>query len=155
MLMWDYLKQGVTERRPKAFLKAILLFLLPILCTAPMIALGILSTKETVPFSLIRLLATAALLFPNVLTVEGGVVMVLLGLIFYVAREKRWVQIGVLLGVSALLYVRDPTDIQWMMAFAALPMARYNGKKGAGAKHFFYFFYPAHIYGLYLLSTIT
>jgi hypothetical protein len=28
----------------------------------------------------------------------------------------------------------------------------YNGKRGSGSKYFFYIFYPAHIYLLYLIA---
>lgn len=44
---------------------------------------------------------------PSVLTVEGGFAMVLLGLLFYIFREKRLIQVLVLLLLSGLAYALD------------------------------------------------
>ena len=41
---------------------------------------------------------------------------------------------------------------EWMGAGAALIMLLYNGQRGRGIKNFFYVFYPAHVYILYILS---
>ena len=41
----------------------------------------------------------------------------------------------------------------WMGGFLAAPLLLcYNGQRGRGYRHFFYAFYPAHIYLLYALS---
>lgn len=45
--------------------------------------------------------------------------------------------------------------VEWMEAFAAPLMLCYNGQRGRDAKGFFYAFYPAHVYGLYLLSCLV
>ncbi|MDR2658330.1 MAG: conjugal transfer protein TraX [Oscillospiraceae bacterium] len=94
-------------------------------------------------------------LFPSVLTTEGGYVMVALGLLFYILRKWRWAQVAALVAVSAALFIRgaDETN-QWLMALAAAPMFMYNGEKGSGMKRLFYIFYPAHIIGLYIISTL-
>lgn len=76
--------------------------------------------------------------------------MYLIGLVFYIFREKRWVQIAFLLAISALLFIRSFGNIQWMMAFAAVPMLMCSGRKGKGLKNFFYIFYSVHIAVLYL-----
>ena len=55
---------------------------------------------------------------------------------------------GVSLGQAMLL------SYQWMEVFAAPLMLLYNGQRGAGHKQLFYWFYPAHVYGLYLLSCV-
>jgi hypothetical protein len=45
---------------------------------------------------------------------------------------------------------------QWAAVFAVIPLLLYNGKRGGGSarlnKWFFYIFYPAHIYALYILA---
>jgi len=41
-----------------------------------------------------------------------------------------------------------------MMIFAVIPIFLYNGEKGRGMKYFFYIFYPAHIYILYIIATL-
>ena len=42
--------------------------------------------------------------------------------------------------------------IQWMMMFAVVPIAVYNGQKGKDRRYLFYVFYPTHLLVLYLLA---
>lgn len=154
MYAWDFLKEGFRLRSLSSFLKAAGLALLPILTSLPLLLVGIYSADVTVSLSTIRLLASLALLFPNLLAVEGGAVMVLLGLFFYIFREHRYMQAAILLLLSALLLFLKPWDIQWMMGFAAIFILLYNGEKGRGAKYFFYIFYPVHIFILYIAACI-
>lgn len=150
MQVWERLCEGIKGKSFKIVLKALGLALVPVLCAAPMFVLAVLSS--TIPVQMIRPLAMLTLLLPNILTVEGGAAMVLLGLLFYIFRKYRLLQIAALLALSALVYVSDG-GVQWMMCFAAIPMLLYNGEKGRGMKNFFYIFYPAHICILYLIST--
>lgn len=49
-------------------------------------------------------------------------------------------------------------DYQWMMIFATPFFFLYNGKRGSGsklAKWFFYIFYPAHIWIIYIIYYLT
>lgn len=155
MLAWDWFTEGIRTRKPGTIARAIGIAWVPILCAVPIYLVAVLSANENIPFWAIRLLAALSMLFPSVLTAEGGIVLIALGVAFYMFRKYRWVQIALLAALSGLLYVRNPADIQWMMGFAAIPMALYNGEKGRGAKNFFYVFYPAHIYLLYILSCIV
>lgn len=154
MLSWDLLTEGIRTKGLCLILKAVLAALIPIVCAIPLLLVGALSANENIPFFIIRALASLSLLLPNILTVEGGVLLVALGVVFYIFRQHRWIQIGALVLLSGFVFYRNPADIQWMMGFAAVPMALYNGSKGKGLKHFFYIFYPAHIYLLYILSTV-
>jgi hypothetical protein len=58
------------------------------------------------------------------------------------------------LPVSFQSMLAIPTS--WATVFAAVPILLYNGKRGGGSprfnKWFFYIFYPAHIYALYILA---
>ena len=92
-------------------------------------------------------------LVPSVIMVEGGFVMVILGLLFYIFRTNRMAQIIVLAVISVIAHLFDPTGVQWMMVFAAIPMYFYNGERGSGNKNFFYIFYPTHIYLLWILAS--
>ncbi len=86
---------------------------------------------------------------------EGGPAYVALGLLLYIFRKRRWTQVAVLAALSALLFAvsRDASN-PWLTVLAILPILLYNGEKGRGMKYFFYVFYPAHIYILYVIATL-
>lgn len=153
MLCWDTLKAGIRQKSPKEIGKAAVIFLVPILSAIPVYLMAMLSFNENVPESVIRLLARIALLMPNILAVEGGAPLVVLGLLFYIFRKHRTIQIGVLLALSLIVYLSG-NMVQSFMALAAIPIALYNGKRGKGMKIFFYIFYPAHIGLLYCIATL-
>ena len=102
---------------------------------------------------------------------DGGLWFILGGVLLYALRGRRKIQVlawaawafwidmgsvsyllrmggGISLGQAMLL------SYQWMEVFAAPLMLLYNGQRGAGHKQLFYWFYPAHVYGLYLLSCV-
>lgn len=153
MLSWDRLKAGIRQKSPMEIGKAIVIFLVPILSAIPVYLMAMLSFNENVPGSVIRLLARIALLIPNILAVEGGAPLVVLGLLFYIFRKHRTIQIGVLLALSLIVYLSG-NMVQSFMALAAIPIALYNGKRGKGMKNFFYIFYPAHIGLLYCIAAL-
>jgi len=119
-----------------------------------MLLVGTLSANENIPFVAIRAFVMLAMFVPNILTVEGGFLLVVLGVLFYIFREKRIIQIVVLLLLSAAVYLLNRGGIQWLMCGAAIPMLLYNGQRGRGMKNFFYVFYPVHICLLYLVATL-
>ena len=102
---------------------------------------------------------------------DGGVGFILGGVLLYALRGRRkiqvlawaawafWIDMG---SVSYLLRMGGGVSLgqvmllsyQWMEVFAAPLMLLYNGQRGAGHKQLFYWFYPAHVYGLYLLSCV-
>ena len=75
-------------------------------------------------------------------------------ILFYKFRTNRIAQIIVIVVISVIAHLFDPTGVQWMMIFAAIPMYFYNGERGSGNKNFFYIFYPAHIYLLWILASL-
>ncbi|WP_053957250.1 TraX family protein [Inediibacterium massiliense] len=105
-------------------------------------------------------------LLPSPFLVEGGIYVILTGVILYICKENRKLQFisyGIfvltwMIGIP-LLYIRPIslklmfTDYyEWMGVFALIFMFLYNGEKGKSMKKLFYIFYPAHIYILYILS---
>jgi hypothetical protein len=86
--------------------------------------------------------------------VEGGFVLVLMGLGFYLLRKYRLAQAALILVIGALSWYssKDSGGFQWLMVFAVIPLLLYNGERGKGGKYFFYIFYPAHIYLFYCIA---
>lgn len=121
----------------------------------PVLLLGtILGSEGEISPVLTQVFAIVMLMIPNLFTVEGGIFMVLLGLIFYIFRTNRKVQFLVLIILSFLAFYTNRTGVQWMMVFAIIPLYFYNGEKGRGDKNFFYIFYPVHIYILYIVASL-
>jgi hypothetical protein len=143
MWMIDCIREGRKEKNPAKTLSAIGGCLLPLAASLAMI-LALQSRNR---------IATLILLFvPNPISVEGGFVLVFLGVFFYLLRRYRLAQIALVLVTGALTWYSSkdsPGDFQWLMVFAVIPLFLYNGKRGKGGKYFFYVFYPAHIYLLY------
>ena len=151
IVFWDRLVSGLREKNFVKVLTSILLFALPVITAWP--ALFIVQHTSEFSLQMIRIFLTLSLLIPNILLVEGGFLMVLLGLGFYIFRKNRLIQVALLLALSTLVYVTG-NHIQSFMALAAIPLLLYNGKKGRGMKNFFYIFYPAHIFILYIIASL-
>lgn len=154
MQFWDWLVQGIKEKNFSLIFKSMIGSMIPVLTTFPLFLTGYLMMNENIPISVIRGLALLSTFIPNIIGVEGGFLLVILGVLFYIFREKRLVQIAILLLLSAALYMRNPGNIQWLMCGAVIPMLLYNGERGRNLKNLFYIFYPAHIIVLYLIATI-
>ena len=155
MLFYDMLIDGIKAKKAGKITVAILLCLVPILTSLPAIFVGNLANNDAFSLQVIRIMIMGCLLLPNVLLVEGGFIIVTLGVLFYALRKWRWTQITILTALSALVFIKsNGSDFQWLMVFAAIPMILYNGEKGLGMKNFFYIFYPAHIYLFYLIATL-
>ena len=155
MLFYDMLIDGIKTKKAGKIAAAILLCLVPILTSLPLIFVGGLVDNEALSPLVKNIMLKACLLLPNILLVEGGYILVALGVFFYALRKWRWAQIAVLTALSALVFIDGSgADVQWLMVFAAIPMLLYNGEKGRGMKNFFYVFYPAHIYLLYIIATL-
>lgn len=100
--------------------------------------------------------------FPNLIATEGGFLLVLLGIGFYIfGNNKKKTSIFLLLiSLVVLLTNGSPftldslftVKIEWLMLLALPFILLYNGEKGRGMKYLFYFYYPSHIYALMIIS---
>ena len=139
--------EGVREKRPWKTVSGVLLMLIPIAYAAVIIMyLYVLPQPVIIALTFI----------PNLLATEGGFSAVILGVLFYLFRRKRFVQISILAAFSVLSFIAgsESVSVQWMMGFALIPILLYNGRRGRGNKYFFYIFYPAHIYLFYTIAWI-
>ncbi|MDR2758258.1 MAG: conjugal transfer protein TraX [Spirochaetaceae bacterium] len=146
MAMIDLIREGIREKQGGKITLALGGMLFPLVMAAVLF------------FALNRADRTLVLLLffiPNLLSVEGGFVLVLMGVLFYILRKYRFAQAGVVLVISLIsAFTAGSGDFQWIMVAAILPILLYNGQRGRGWKYFFYVFYPAHIYLFYLIAWI-
>lgn len=148
----DFMSRSIKEKSAAKIFLSIILFIAPM-------ALGMLfvSSMALNP-SLIYLI----FIIPTPLFVEGGVVFIILGIMMYLLRNNRKKLVIVYTILSLALILTGELSLngifminyQWMMVFAAPLIYLYNGQKGRGMKYLFYIFYPAHIYALYIVSSL-
>ena len=86
---WDLMVEGVKEKRVRSFWKGLGLFLLPILLALPALFLSGYLASENISPLMVQIIAFFIMAIPNILVVEGGDVMVYLGLLFYLFRRHR------------------------------------------------------------------
>ncbi|WP_338350857.1 TraX family protein [Enterococcus faecalis] len=146
--------QSIAYLKERKFLASFLWFVVPIL-------IGLISFIFTIgEMSNTKLifLQLYTLFIPSIFITEGGFLMVVLGVLFYIFHEKKQFQILSLTIISIISAAANGfTDLfssnyQWMMFFSAIPIVLYNGQKGRSLKSFFYYFYPAHIIVFAVLS---
>jgi hypothetical protein len=151
--MWaaDALRGGIKERKAGKAALAVLVMLAPAAVGAAFH--GLLAMPDFFENPLARQAIFLLRFIPNLATTEGGLFLVLLGLLFYLLRGKRLAQVAVLVAFG-LLSLLTAGNVQWMMLFAAIPILLYSGERGKGSKYFFYIFYPAHIYIFYIITCL-
>ncbi|MBP2098189.1 TraX family protein [Enterococcus rivorum] len=144
MMMYgiDKISEGYKSKKIGKGLLGLGFILLPIVSSALLIML--MSNLTTAIIA-----ANIANFVPALMFTENGL-MVLLIPLMYLARNQRWLQC--LMIVLAAVFFFSQGSTQWIMIFAVIPMLLFNGEKGKGMRNFFYIFYPAHIWILYLIS---
>lgn len=144
MLAIDFLKKGIKEKKAARIILAIILMLAPILTS--ILCVMLLQYAAVDPK-----MAIMVMMIPSLMTAEGGYIFVILGVLFYIFRKWRYAQAAALIIISIFVFILGD-KVQSLMIFAVIPILMYNGQHGKGSKYFFYIFYPAHIYLLYLIS---
>lgn len=154
LFLVDFIKKGIEEKSIGKIGLGTLAMAAPILLNV----LLLIVMEKINPF-FYRVIFT---LIPLPLTVEGGLFFILLGIIFYLLRErKNLMLISYIIFSAIFLPFGNMTfsgmfmeSFQWMMVFAAPLLYLYNREPGKKMKHLFYIYYPAHIYLLYIVGTM-
>ncbi|SFD14354.1 TraX family protein [Clostridium uliginosum] len=158
----DKLKSGIKEKNKKNIIVPILLFIMVIVLQIGMFSILMNPTLEVSRIALM----VAMIFLPTPLMVEGSIIFIILGLgfyyclnskkktaIFYLALCILYFVVAVLpagLTIENLFLINE----QWLMILALPFILLYNRQKGRGMKYLFYIYYPAHVYGLLLLSRV-
>ncbi|MBP1046878.1 hypothetical protein I6N96_11420 [Enterococcus sp. BWM-S5] len=147
----ELIKNGHKEKAFGKIIQGILCIVLPLVMSA--LVFMLMTNGSTMTPALIL-----GYLFPTTLLAENSI-MIYLATVLYLLRNNRLLQCLAIAIVSALYAGLDiqgmfTTNIQWMMVFAIVPILLYNGQKGKGMKQFFYLFYPAHIWLLYIIASV-
>ena len=82
---------------------------MPILLALPVLFLSSYLTSENVPPLMVQIISFFIMAIPNILVVEGGDVMLYLGLLFYIFRRHRIAQMVILALVS--ICVSDRSNV--------------------------------------------
>ena len=84
--------------------------------------------------------------------IDYGIWGILLPVFVFVGRNK-WEKLA--LCALALIFLSMSYTNQWYALFALIPLALYNGKRGAlRMKYLFYIYYPLHLVLIYLYSLL-
>lgn len=156
MVLW----QGIDWLKTRKYLPGLAAIIIPFM---------ILFAASSVPQRLINVVyVLESTVFPLPFMTEGGTPYIFGGLVLYLFRKKRGLQVSlwaaVVLGWNLYIGIVFglPFGMQWityhfewMGVLAAIPMLMYNGQRGRGMKNLFYMFYPAHVYILYAISCLT
>ncbi|MFD1677656.1 TraX family protein [Alicyclobacillus fodiniaquatilis] len=104
-------------------------------------------------------------LMPNILTCQGSVIFIVLGIFMYMFRNHRGrftifytiycAAILVMAGLGGFtLQHLFYQNYQWIMIIALPFILAYSGKRGKSLKQFFYTFYPLHIWFLFIVANL-
>ena len=171
-IMLFFICTGIDLIVDKKYLKGFGLILIPVVWSILLTTIAINVPSTEVPLHFLH-----ALILPNYAWVLdcGGFIMVPTGIVFYLLRKHRTPQLIIgsvcfiifnIFGNVAWSYV--PGDIRrvpmtlltalqnyeyYIAALGILAFFFYNGNKGNGRGRMFYYFYPQHIYLLYILSS--
>ncbi len=148
--------QSIAYLKERKFVASFFWFIIPILIglISFIFTIGEMSTIKMISLQLYTLFV------PSLFATEGGFLMVMLGVLFYIFHGKKFFQVlslGIVSFISAAATGFSDlfsSNDQWMMFFSAIPIILYNGEKGKGLKSFFYYFYPAHIILFAILSFV-
>lgn len=163
--------QGIDWLRQRRLARGIIAVILPLAWPFGFVLLCSLSQRTSIAWlldSLLALLAYTAL--PCwFFIIDGGIFYIMIGIALYLLRDRRKMQATVYVVLTLAFYFFFPLvqllgtgdfhvslmftlSYEWLGAFAVIFMLMYNGQRGRGLKHFFYIFFPVHVYLLYALS---
>lgn len=116
------------------------------LCAAAAVYIGKMFPEKLRVLSVIPFVFMAYI--ANVLNTDYGAFGVTLIWLFYILRDKKFINIA----ASGVLQIAGSVGIQRYSVFSLIPIALYNGRKGKKIKYFFYIFYPGHLMIIYIAA---
>lgn len=163
--------QGIDWCREKKWKCGLTAIVLPVLLPFIFGSLFALCGANNCPgISFVINLLTFTVLPCHSFIIDGGTATLLCGILLYLFQKtpKRQAAAFILFCIiwdilRLIPYLPEGTSFaffftdayEWLEIFAVIPMLCYNGTRGRGSKNLFYWFYPVHIYVLYMLSCIV
>lgn len=159
--------QGIEWICNKKIIRGLLVIIVPFLLPIVLSILSITFPKLATPLGLL-----GYTILPCMdLNPDATSITVISGIILYLFRKHRKLQVGAFATFNFLYYFvfmfvlasKQPdfvwtqmftTYYEWFSIFAAILMLCYNGQRGSGHQKFFYIFYPAHIYLFHALGCL-
>lgn len=151
----EFIKKFRKEKEVKYLIIGLLMIIIPVILGIFTVTLLFKAANKVITLFMI--------LVPVPFLVEGGPIWIILGIIFYLCRGKKFSLSIYYVLMCMFIFVAMANgdyslknsilqNYQWMMV-ASLPlMLLYNGEKGKSLKYLFYLYYPIHIYILYILG---
>ncbi len=154
--------QGIDWCSKKQWVKGLLAIIIPIILPFMVMLIGSVIPSGWGAINILHF----TILPLHTWIIDGGTFFILQGILMYLLRKHRKIQVIVFVISNLLLYAVYPLIImpnitikllfteafEWMGSFAVILMLLYNGERGKGNKKFCYWFYPGHIYVLCGLS---
>lgn len=145
----DSFGQFKKQKQMKYLLIGLVCLLLPIVLS--FVALAGLSSGN-------NLLLFLARIVPMTLFSENSIMVYLMPIMYFLRNNRKWQCLAITIVAGLFLFqnigAAFTVNTQWMMVFSIIPILLYNGEKGKSMKSFFYVFYPAHIWLLYIIASI-
>lgn len=132
------------NKKVTSIIKGILYFVSPLILSIP-VFLILNNLNSATPY----MMSVAQTFIPSLLTSENNVLIYMIPLL-YIFKNSKNIQIAIITIISLAFLFSG--NVQWIMLFSIIPIYLYNGNKGKSMKNFFYFFYPIHIWILYLIA---
>ncbi len=155
---------GIRRLEEKKYVSGMILTVLPVIL--PFLCMPLYQIQDGI-FPFLLNLVNFTVLPLHLLIQDGGTTTLITGVILYLFRKNRILQMVAFGGYVLIMDVALPlcmgisvhdlifSAYEWMEIFSVPFMLWYNGKRGHGNKYLFYAFYPLHIYVLYGLSLLV
>ena len=126
----DCLRKYRKQSSAISLIQGIGMILLPFILSFLVLQIGMFFMKPTLSQAIVYYIVGAVILMlPSLFVVHTGLMMVILGCLFYIFREKRGIQYLLILLYSIFSFLLHPYSLHWTMVFSTLAIHFYHREK--------------------------